>query len=64
MVEASLSDHRPVTARFIADVEAVNAQKLRKACKLSNHAKVNVEELLPRAFPVSKFRSLHNLKVL
>ncbi|KAG0564895.1 hypothetical protein KC19_8G148500 [Ceratodon purpureus] len=59
MVEARLSDHRPVIARFTAEVEAVNGRKLRKACKLSNDAKINVEELLPRAFPVSKFGSIY-----
>lgn len=62
-VEARLSDHRPVIARFIADVEAVSRRKLSKAGRLSNGAKVNVEELLPRAFLVSKFPSLHNHKV-
>lgn len=64
MVEARLSDHRPVIARFVAEVEAVNGRKLRRACKLSNDAKVNVEELLPRVFPISRFRSLHNHEVL
>ena len=64
MVEARLSDHRPVIARFVAEVEAVNGRKLRKACKLSNDARVNIEELLPRAFPVSKFCSLHSHEVL
>jgi len=60
MVEARLSDHRPVIARFIADVEAVSRRKLSKACNLANDEKVNAEELLPRIFPVSKFHSLHN----
>ncbi|KAG0556610.1 hypothetical protein KC19_11G067000 [Ceratodon purpureus] len=60
MVEAKLSDHRPVIARFIADVESVSGRKLRKACRLSNDAKVNVEELLPRTIPVGKIHGLHN----
>lgn len=64
MVEARLSDHRPVIARFIAEVEAVNGRKFSNARKPSNDAKVSVEELLPRAFAVSKFCSLHNHEVL
>lgn len=64
MVEARLSDHRPVIARFIAEVEAVKWRKLSNFRRLSSDAKVNVEELLPRSFPVSKFRSLHNHEVL
>jgi hypothetical protein len=63
MVEAKLSDHRPVIARFIADVESVSGRKIRKACRLSNDAKVNVEELLPRTFPVNKIHSLRNFEV-
>jgi DNA recombination-dependent growth factor C len=58
MVEARLSDHRPVIARFIAEVEAMNGRKFSR--RASSDAKVNVEELLPRSFSVSKFRSLHN----
>jgi len=63
MVEARLSDHRPVIARFIADVEAISRRKLSKACGLSGDEKVTAKELLPRAFPVSKFQSLHNHRV-
>ena len=63
MVEAKLSDHRPVIARFIADVEAVSRRKVRKESRLSNGAKVSVEELLPRAFPVSKIHILHSSEV-
>lgn len=63
MVEARLSDHRPVIARFIVDVEEVSRRKLSKACILSNDAKVKANELLPSALPVSKINNLHNLKV-
>lgn len=61
MVEARLSDHRPVIARFIVDVEEVSRRKLSKACVHSNEVKAN--ELLPRALAVSKFNNFHNLKV-
>ncbi|XP_024360750.1 type I inositol polyphosphate 5-phosphatase 10 isoform X2 [Physcomitrium patens] len=60
MVDAKLSDHRPVIAKFMAEVEAVSGRKLREVCRHSNDAKVNVEELLPRILPVSRFHSLHN----
>ena len=63
MVEAKLSDHRPVSTRFIADVESVSGRKLRKACRLSSDAKVNVEELLLRTIPVGKIHGLHNSEV-
>ncbi|XP_024402190.1 type I inositol polyphosphate 5-phosphatase 10 [Physcomitrium patens] len=64
MVEARLSDHRPVIAKFFVEVEAVNCQKLTKACKLSKHAKVNVEELLLKDFSVNNIRSLFNNEML
>lgn len=63
MVEARLSDHRPVIASFIVDVEEVSRRKLSKACVHSNDPQVKANELLPRALPVSKFNNLHNLKV-
>lgn len=59
-----LSDHRPVIAKFIAGVEAVSCRKLRKACRHSNDAKVNVEELLPRTFPASRFHSSQNHEIV
>nr|XP_024356469.1 type IV inositol polyphosphate 5-phosphatase 6-like isoform X3 [Physcomitrium patens]XP_024356470.1 type IV inositol polyphosphate 5-phosphatase 6-like isoform X3 [Physcomitrium patens] len=64
MIEAGLSDHRPVIAKFIAGVEAVSCRKLRKACRHSNDAKVNVEELLPRTFPASRFHSSQNHEIV
>jgi phosphatidylinositol-bisphosphatase len=63
MVEARLSDHRPVIARFIAEVESsTSGRKLSTVrSRLSNDVKVSVEELLPtKSFPVTKFRSAHN----
>nr|XP_024359315.1 type I inositol polyphosphate 5-phosphatase 8-like isoform X3 [Physcomitrium patens]PNR31685.1 hypothetical protein PHYPA_025807 [Physcomitrium patens] len=63
MVQARLSDHRPVVAKFIAEVEAVNSRNFKKAFKLPI-SKVNVEEYLPKAFSVCKFCSLHNHEVL
>ena len=64
MVEARLSNHWPIITRFIIEVEEINGKKLRKACKLSIEVRVNIDELLPRAFFVSKFCSLHSHGVL
>lgn len=64
MVEARLSDHRPVIARFIAEVESssTSGRKLSTVrSRLSNDAKVSVEELLPtKSF---KIRTVHNNEV-
>eukprot|EP01018_Ginkgo_biloba_P022137 Gb_30641 [translate_table: standard] len=45
--ESKFSDHRPVYAVFLVEVETLNRSKLKKSLTNSS-AKVEVEELLPR----------------
>ena len=46
--ESKFSDHRPVYAVFLAEVETLNRCKAKKSLS-SVSARVEVEELLPRA---------------
>ncbi|CAK9871405.1 unnamed protein product [Sphagnum jensenii] len=50
--KAKLSDHRSVTATFMAEVEMISQRKLKKACTFTKNAKVEVEELMPRITPI------------
>jgi hypothetical protein len=50
--KAKLSDHRSVTATFMAEVEMISQRKLKKACTFTKNANVEVEELMPRITPI------------
>ncbi|CAM6007936.1 unnamed protein product [Sphagnum balticum] len=61
-IESQLSDHRPVSARFMAEVEILCKRKLGRACTLSKNAKVEVEELLPKSVPNSDINSHYHVQ--
>ncbi len=60
-IESQLSDHRPVSARFMAEVKVLCKQKLGRTCTLSKNAKVEVEELLPKSVPDSDINSHYHV---
>jgi endonuclease/exonuclease/phosphatase family metal-dependent hydrolase len=61
-IKSQLSDHRPVSARFMAEVKVLCKQKLGRACTLSKNAKVEVEELLPKSVPDSDTNSHYHVQ--
>jgi len=61
--DSRLSDHRSVSARFMAEVEVVNSKKLKKACVFPmNHDMGVHSKVVPMVKPFVDMHNLHSNK--
>ena len=63
--DSRLSDHRSVSAIFLAEVDVVNSNKLRKACVLPKDVEIELvaKAVVPRVAPIIDVEKLQNNEV-
>lgn len=63
--DSRLSDHRSVSAIFLAEVDVVNSNKLRRACVLPKDVEIDLvaKAVLPRVAPIIDVEKLQNNEV-